>query len=135
MTYHIIPLHNISNDLTDRKDITEIIEVFNNTTAHSLNLKQQQDVEDELQLLKKLRKKGITKLNFIISSIIFSYTYLFILSCFDLFQFITLYLSPSCIFLFFILLQIHQPLFQSNLLHYLTHQKKQRVKINLLLEE
>ena len=43
----------------NRKNVKEIIEIFDNTTVHSLNLRQQQKVEDEMQILKKKLKKGI----------------------------------------------------------------------------
>jgi hypothetical protein len=42
-----------------RKDVSEILEIFDNTTVHSLNLRQQQKVEEELQIIKKKIKKGI----------------------------------------------------------------------------
>ena len=38
--------------------MSEIIEIFDNTTVHSLNLRQQQQVEEELQIIKKKIKKG-----------------------------------------------------------------------------
>ena len=41
-----------------RKDTVEIIEIFNNTTVHSLNLRQQQKVADEMNIIKKKNKKG-----------------------------------------------------------------------------
>ena len=41
-----------------RKDTVEIIEIFNNTTVHSLNLRQQQKVVDEMNILQRNNKKG-----------------------------------------------------------------------------
>jgi D-arabinose 1-dehydrogenase-like Zn-dependent alcohol dehydrogenase len=41
-----------------RKDVTEILEIFDNTTVHSLALRDQQRVEEEMMIIKKKGVKG-----------------------------------------------------------------------------